>query len=231
MCSHHQVAKPHSGADEWFHVEHGRDRPVFGADTTIDRYVEILTSRGVDRGLVGPREAPRIWQRHIWNSAVVESELPAHSSVCDVGSGAGLPGLVLAIARPDLTVTLLEPLQRRADFLREVVDELGLPHVRVVRGRAEEHPAGRAYEIVTARAVAPLDRLARWCRRLGGDGSILLAIKGRRARAELDAAEPVLARDGWGRAEIRELGAGVVEPPTAVIRLEFPCAGATKGAR
>ena len=127
-----------------------------------ERYVELLATAGVERGLIGPREAPKLWDRHVLNCLALTSLVPPGATVADLGSGAGLPGLVLAIGRPDLTVTLVEPLQRRTTFLDEVIDELGLEDVRVVRGRAEELHGRERFDVVTARALAPLDRLLGW---------------------------------------------------------------------
>src|SRR4051812_36322773 len=141
-----------------------------------ERYVELLATDGVERGLVGPREAPRLWDRHILNCLAVATAIPAEATVVDLGSGAGLPGLVLAIGRPDLTVTLVEPLQRRITFLDEVVDALGLERVRTVRGRAEELHGREQFDIVTARALAPLSRLVGWAMPLVAPAGALLAM-------------------------------------------------------
>ena len=162
------------------------------------------------RGLIGPREAPRLWDRHLLNCAVLGEVVPRGVAVADVGSGAGLPGLVLAIARPDLRVTLVEPLLRRTRFLDEVVDLLGLQaQVEVLRGRAEELADGRTFDVVTARAVAPLERLARWCLPLVAPGGELVAMKGASAPAEVveagpDAAAAGLCHSGGGRAGARD---------------------------
>jgi 16S rRNA (guanine527-N7)-methyltransferase len=202
------------------------DRPFFGIDTTIDRYVDILTSRGVDWGLIGPREASRIWPRHIWNCVVVAPAIKPGARVCDVGSGAGLPGVVLAIARPDLAVTLLEPMARRCTFLAGVVEELALPNVRVVRGRAGD-PGGcdsladHSFDVVTARAVAPMARLVPWCAPLVAPGGVLLALKGASAVTELADATAVLRDAGVRDAQIAYYGHGLATPPTAVARLQF----------
>lgn len=137
---------------------------VFG-DRFADavRYAELLSEAGVQRGLIGPREVPRLWERHLLNCAVLSEVVPEGVTVCDVGSGAGLPGIPLALVREDLKITLLEPLLRRTTFLTEVVEMLGLDHVTVVRGRAEEVMGKlQPVHVVTARAVAPLDRLAAW---------------------------------------------------------------------
>lgn len=182
-------------------------------------YVELLCSAGVERGLIGPREAPRIWQRHILNCVAVAPLFAAKSSLCDVGSGAGLPGLVIALARPDLRITLVEPLQRRASFLSEVTSDLELDNVTVVRARAEQAAETVVVDAVTARAVAPLETLARWCVPLLRDGGEVVALKGARAAEELAASHPALGRLGVVATEIQTLGGRFVQPPTTVVRL------------
>ncbi|MFF5214122.1 16S rRNA (guanine(527)-N(7))-methyltransferase RsmG [Micromonospora sp. NPDC000442] len=186
-------------------------------------YGELLATDGVVRGLIGPREAPRIWDRHLLNCAAVAELIPPGASVLDVGSGAGLPGLVLAIARPDLAVTLIEPLARRTAFLNETVEALGLTNsVRVFRGRAEEAGAGSDVgpgDVVTARAVAPLDRLAGWCLPLTGIGGRLLALKGASAADEIAEHADAVHRLGGGRPVLRRCGEGVVDPPTTVVEI------------
>ncbi|WP_375490639.1 16S rRNA (guanine(527)-N(7))-methyltransferase RsmG [uncultured Jatrophihabitans sp.] len=162
---------------------------VFGARRDIAiRFADQLADAGVVRGLLGPREVPRLWTRHLLNCAALSAYLPVNARVVDVGSGAGLPGLVLAIARADLQVDLVEPMLRRTTFLQETIGLLGLTgRVRVHRGRAEEaqirSSVGGA-EWVTARAVAPLDRLVTWCLPLLADGGRLLALKGQSAPDE-----------------------------------------------
>lgn len=177
---------------------------IFGEGVKeIRQYVDILASRGIDWGLIGPRERDRLWERHVLNSVALSPRIPEGASVVDVGSGAGLPGLPLAILCPDLTTTLLEPLQRRANFLELTVAELGLSErVSVIRGRAEEHRA--RYEVVTCRAVAPLPRLLGWCLPLVARGGRLLALKGSSAAAEVAAAGAELKRLR-ARAEVAEL--------------------------
>jgi 16S rRNA (guanine527-N7)-methyltransferase len=156
------------------------------------RYVELLATAGVERGLIGPREAPRLWDRHVLNCLAVSAAVGASATVVDLGSGAGLPGLVLAIGRPDLQVTLVEPLQRRTVFLDEVVADLGLTGVRVLRGRAEELHGVEEFDVVTARALAPLGRLVGWAMPLVGPEGALLAMKGRSALDEITEAAAVL---------------------------------------
>lgn len=187
------------------------------------RYAGHLATTAVERGLVGPREVPRLWERHVLNCAVVGELLPPAALVVDVGSGAGLPGLCLALARPDATVVLVEPLERRATWLGEVVEDLGIGRrVRVVRARAEEVAPGRpgalpAADVVTARAVAPLERLAGWCLPLARRGGVLLALKGRSAAEEVEAARPALARLGGLDPQVLEVGSGLVAAPTTVV--------------
>ena len=185
-------------------------------------YAGLLAGPGVTRGLVGPREVPRLWERHLLNCAVVAEVVPEGSGVVDIGSGAGLPGLVLALVRPDLTVRLVEPLERRSVFLTEAVELLEVgARVQVVRDRAETlAAAGPVADVVTARAVAPLDRLAGWCLPLVVQGGRLVALKGERAEAEVAVAAEVLAAWGAPHAEVVSCGVGVVDPPTRVVVAE-----------
>jgi 16S rRNA (guanine527-N7)-methyltransferase len=189
-------------------------------DSEINRYVDLLATAGVERGLIGPREVPRLWERHILNCAVIAPAFGPATTVCDVGSGAGLPGLVLAMARPDLAVTLLEPLLRRTTFLDEVVTVLALDNVEVVRGRAEDLAGVRTFDAVTARAVAPLDRLASWCLPLCVRGGQVVAMKGSSAAGELALATEALRRLGAGACDVLEFGLGIVEPVTTVVRIQ-----------
>jgi 16S rRNA (guanine527-N7)-methyltransferase len=167
-------------------------RGLYGAQfPAINRYVDILASTAVEWGLLGPREADRIWNRHILNCAALGSLITADSSVADVGSGAGLPGIPLALLRPDLRVTLIEPLLRRFTFLTETVTQLGIAdRVQLVRSRAEDHH--QTYDFVVARAVAPLGRLVDWCNPLRAGGGVILALKGESAADEVEAAKPQL---------------------------------------
>ncbi|MFT8395018.1 MAG: 16S rRNA (guanine(527)-N(7))-methyltransferase RsmG [Propionibacterium sp.] len=183
----------------------------------MNRYVDILTSRGIDWGLIGPREAGKMWSRHILNCAGLVSLIPEGSTVADIGSGAGLPGLVVAILRPDLTVTLLESLLRRADFLSETIEELGLSYrVRVIRGRAEEHD--EYYDVVTARAVARLKKLLGWAAPLMDERGQLLALKGRSAEAEVLEAEAQLTRARL-MAEVLKVQLSPTAEPSTVVRV------------
>jgi 16S rRNA (guanine527-N7)-methyltransferase len=195
-------------------------RGVFGSRWTVAAaYADLLVSAGVTRGLIGPREAPRIWDRHLLNCAVLAEVIPEGVDVCDVGSGAGLPGLVLAIARPDLTVTLLEPLLRRTTFLTETVQQLDLTNTEVLRGRAEEVHGKRDFAIVTSRAVASLPRLLDWSMPLVRQGGALVAMKGASVADEVASASVELRRWHAGAVEILELGRGVIDPPCTVVRV------------
>ena len=191
-----------------------------GALDQARRYAELLATDGVTRGLIGPRETERLWDRHLLNCAVVAELLPEQGELVDIGSGAGLPGIVLAMLRPSLQVILLEPLLRRSVFLEECVAELGLSNATVVRARAEEKAAAQIQaDIATARAVAPLDRLAGWAARLLRPGGELLAIKGQSAAEEIVAARPVLSRLGARSAEVLQAGDGRVVTATTVVRV------------
>ena len=182
----------------------------------LRRYEEILATKGLEWGLIGPRELPRLWERHVLNSAVIDEVIPHGATVIDVGSGAGLPGIPLAIVRPDLQVTLLEPLLRRSNFLTETVETLGLrDRVQVVRGRAEEAAVPPA-QVVTARAVAPLERLIPWCWPLVTPGGRIVALKGSKAAEEIAAAAKYLAKSRL-TAEMRTVGAEVLTEPTTVV--------------
>jgi 16S rRNA (guanine527-N7)-methyltransferase len=186
-----------------------------------ERYAGWLADAGTVRGLIGPREVPRLWERHILNCAVLAEAIPANATVADVGSGAGLPGLVLAIARPDLRLTLIEPLLRRTTFLQEVVDDLSLTNVEVVRGRADVLHGVRTFDAVTSRAVAGLDRLLEWSMPLVAPTGSLVAMKGSSVEEEIDAARPVLDRLGCAEPEVSAYGEGLLMQPTTVVRVSW----------
>ncbi len=197
-------------------------RKVFGERLPdVVRYGELLADTGVRRGLIGPREVPRLWERHLLNCAVLSEVVANGVMVCDVGSGAGLPGIPLALVRPDLKITLLEPLLRRTNFLSEVVELLGLSHVTVVRGRAEEVLGTLPpVHVVTARAVAPLDRLAGWGVPLLRPYGEMLALKGDTAEEEVKGARAALSKLGAVRTSVLHVGEGVVDPLATVVRVE-----------
>jgi 16S rRNA (guanine527-N7)-methyltransferase len=202
---------------------------VFGAALpAAERYVALLASEGVTRGLIGPREVPRLWERHVLNSAAVAEAVPEGARVVDIGSGAGLPGIPLGLARSDLTVTLVEPMARRIEFLEEVLPELpGDGRWRIVRGRAEERSVVAAVgpvDVITARAVAPLPRLVAWVRGLMRPGTQLVALVGARALAELPAIVPQLEAVGMRDVRTRAVGAALGEAATTVVVM-------TRGAR
>jgi 16S rRNA (guanine527-N7)-methyltransferase len=199
-----------------------QSRAIFGSRYALaERYARRLATDGITRGLLGPREAGRIWERHLLNCAVVSELLPERTRVVDVGSGAGLPGLVLAIRRPDLRVDLVESLARRVDFLVETVEDLGLSgSVRVVRGRAEDAEVRAAVggaDWVTARAVAPLDRLARWAIPLLAPGGRLVALKGGSAPAEIQRDQMAVRRAGGSDPVLMACGTTELAAPTSVI--------------
>lgn len=184
-----------------------------------EHYAALLAGPGVERGLIGPREVDRLWERHLINCVAPVSRVPQGASVADIGSGAGLPGLVWAIARPDLAVTLIEPLLRRTTFLEEAVQELGLSNVRVVRSRAED--VRDRFDIVTSRAVAALDKLARWSMPLVAPGGWMLALKGRSAADEVAAARATLKRLGAGDIVVATYGDDWgMEIPTTVVEVQ-----------
>ena len=175
----------------------------------------MLATDGLERGLIGPREVPRLWERHVMNCVVVVPRVPEKADVADVGSGAGLPGLVWAIARPDLNLTLIEPLVRRTAFLEEAVQALELDRVRVVRSRAED--VDDAFDVVTARAVAPLEKLAGWCLPLVRPGGVLLALKGRTAAEEVASSRDALHK--MGATDIVVSSHGDLQVPTTVVEV------------
>jgi len=192
---------------------------VFGAHIGLARrYAELLAGPGVRRGLIGPREPDRLWSRHLLNCAVLGELVPTGVRVVDVGSGAGLPGIPLVLARPDLRLELVEPLLRRSTFLTEVLGELGLAGCRVVRARAEDAvDAVGGADVVTARAVAPLARLAGWTAPLLRPGGTLLALKGASAAAEVQRDRVAVRVAGIVDVTVRTIGAEWDEPVTVVV--------------
>jgi 16S rRNA (guanine527-N7)-methyltransferase len=210
-----------------FHVKHADVSPApraasaFFGDATerAQLYAEILAGAGVERGLLGPREVDRVWDRHLLNSAAVSELLDADERVADIGSGAGLPGIPLALARPDLRLTLIEPLLRRSEFLREVADELGIA-VTIVRGRAEELSVRERVgemDAVVSRAVASLDKLAKWSLPLLRPDGRMLAIKGERAEDEIYEHRRVMATLGAVDVRVMRCGADYLDPPATVV--------------
>lgn len=210
-----------------FHVKHGpvpaapdAAAEVFGDRLeTAERYAAILAGAGVEWGLIGPREVDRLWDRHILNSSALGELLVPDERIADIGSGAGLPGIPLALARPDVHVTLIEPLLRRSEFLREAVDELGLD-VAVVRGRAEDSEVRKSVgelDVVTSRAVASLDKLTRWSMPLLRVDGRMLALKGERAGAEIEEHRRVMASLGAVDARVVKCGVNYLNPPVTVV--------------
>lgn len=184
------------------------------------RYVTHLATSGIERGLLGPREVPRLWSRHVLNCAIIESLMEQDAEVADVGSGAGLPGLCLAIARPDLKLTLIEPLERRCIWLTEVIDDLGLDNVAVMRGRAEQMVETINARYVTARAVSALSNLAGLTIPLLHGKGDLIAIKGRSAAEEIDKAQKVIRKLGGTKTEVLTVGEDILEEVTTVVRIK-----------
>jgi 16S rRNA (guanine527-N7)-methyltransferase len=200
--------------------------PPTGADVVFgdllpvaERFTALLADSGVSHGLIGPREIPRLWERHVLNCAVIHPAIAADQMVIDVGSGAGLPGIALAIARPDLDLHLIEPMLRRTNWLTLAVDELGLTNVTVHRGRAEEFWGYLQAPVVTARAVARLSSLATWCLPLLSPGGSLLAIKGSSVTEEVEADRAALRRLGSREEIIESFGGGIVDPETILLRV------------
>jgi len=199
-----------------FHVKHQALLDAFPqASANLESYANWLATEGVIRGLIGPREVDRIWDRHLANCAALAELIPSEATVIDIGSGAGLPGLVLAIVRPDCQITLVEPLLRRSEFLQEVATDLALPNVEVIRARAEQ-VKNRKANVVTARAVAPLDRLLGWAMPLVAPGGNLLAMKGSNAEQEIADAHGKLSKY---QVEICKVGQAIVDPPTTIVRI------------
>jgi 16S rRNA (guanine527-N7)-methyltransferase len=210
-----------------FHVKHAEVSPappvadaLFGESTArARRYAEILAGDGVERGLIGPREVDRLWDRHVLNSVAVAELLQPNERVADIGSGAGLPGIPLALARPDLRLTLIEPLLRRSDFLREVLDELDID-VTIVRGRAEDLSVRErvgAMDAVVSRAVASLDKLTRWSLPLLRPDGRMLAMKGERAEDEIREHRRVMVSLGAVDVRVMRCGEDYLEPPATVV--------------
>jgi 16S rRNA (guanine527-N7)-methyltransferase len=224
-----------------FHVKHvgpsehmDAAAAIFGPRLDIaQRYADVLAGAAVERGLLGPREVDRIWDRHLLNSAAIGELLDPGEQIVDIGSGAGLPGIPLAIARPDLHVLLLEPLLRRSEFLNEVVAELGLS-VEVVRGRAEE-PSVRdrigERDAAVSRAVAALDKLTKWSMPLLRLDGRMLAIKGERAPDEINEHRRVMAAAGAVDVRVVACGANYLRPPATVVLARRGRQGRRKPAR
>jgi 16S rRNA (guanine527-N7)-methyltransferase len=195
---------------------------VFGQRFALaEAFAAMLADTGVRHGLIGPREVPRLWERHILNCAVVSDAYPQDARLIDVGSGAGLPGVALAVVRPDLDVHLIEPMLRRTTWLDGVVRDLSLDNVTVHRGRAEDMVGVLSAPFVTARAVARLDKLAPWCVPMLDQDGALIAMKGRTAVAELAEDRPTLDRLGLVEATVVEHGTDVLDEPVLTVDLRF----------
>ncbi|MCM3778650.1 16S rRNA (guanine(527)-N(7))-methyltransferase RsmG [Microbacterium hydrocarbonoxydans] len=190
---------------------------LFGDRIDIARqFTTALADHGEERGLIGPLELPRLWTRHVLNSAIAAPLF--HGAVADVGSGAGLPGLVLAIARPDVHITLVEPMERRVAWLTEQKSALGLDNVEVLRARAEEVDRPQGFDVVTARAVSALRTLLPWTAPLVRSGGELVLLKGKNAANEIDAAQKQIKKYRLSDVRVEVLGEGVL-PDTEVTRV------------
>ncbi|MDF2846193.1 MAG: rsmG [Oerskovia sp.] len=195
-------------------------RAYFGdAYPVVARFAEMLHDQGELRGLIGPREISRIWERHILNSAAVVQFLPEKGTIADIGSGAGLPGIVIAAMRPDAQVLLIEPMERRCAWLAEVVDELELSNVEVKRGRAEEYHGAFQCDAVTSRAVAALEKLARMSLPLVERGGEMVVLKGRNVINEIEPARKVLRKYKTEEPEVLEAFSVEGVEPTTVLRV------------
>lgn len=193
---------------------------IFGDRVDVAaRYVRHLATSGIERGLLGPREVPRLWSRHVLNCAVVQELIPHGVTVADVGSGAGLPGVAVAIARPDLRLTLIEPLERRVVWLNEVTTDLGLDNVRIIRARAEAAADEVQAHVATARAVSALSNLLDLTLPLLREDGELLAIKGRSALDEVRKASGRIRKIGAGDAVVVTVGETLLAEPTTVVRV------------
>lgn len=187
----------------------------------IEAYAASLATIGVERGIIGPREVPRLWERHLLNCGAMAPLLPEGCTVADVGSGGGLPGLVLAIARPDIRITLIEPLLRRTIYLGEVIDELGLDHVTVHRGRSDSLHGVETFDVVTSRAVAPLERLLPWSMPLVAPAGELMAMKGSSVAEEVEAVGASWARWHLAEPRIEAIGEDLPDGGTSLLRVAW----------
>lgn len=181
-------------------------------------YHDSLATTAAQRGFIGPKEVSRLWSRHILNCAVISEAFEEGLNIADIGSGAGLPGVPLAIARPDLNITLIEPLLKRSTYLSEIKEEFSLDNVTVIRGRAEEQPKG-GFDVVTSRAVAPLGKLAGWSLPLVKKGGAMVAMKGSSVSEELERDAEQISRAGGGEGEIFTVGGSALGEPTTLIKI------------
>jgi 16S rRNA (guanine527-N7)-methyltransferase len=211
-----------------YEAEPAQAAEVFGDRIELARkYTDLLATNSETLGLLGPRELPKIWTRHVLHSALPAELIPDGSKVADIGSGAGLPGIPLAIALPKSHFVLIEPMERRANWLVQVAETLGLSNVEVIRARAEEVEL-TDFDIVTARAVAAMDKLVKMFTPLlrGGKGKTILALKGGRAAIELEEAKPRLKKLGFGEPEILTVGLGKAPETATVVRVKLSKEGA-----
>ena len=200
---------PPAGTEEYF----GEAFPL------AQRYAEHLATTGIEWGLIGPREIDRLWTRHILNCAVVAEFVSSDDVVGDVGSGAGLPGIPIALMRPEAKVVLIEPMERRVEWLKMVVDDLGLSNVRIVRARVEDLVDEEMFSVVTARAVKAMTTLVEWTHDVIGPEGRILALKGESVEGELVKAKKLLMRYRFGQPTIHVVDGGILEVPSRVVEI------------
>lgn len=217
------MTEPHISADGELEQEPEFAERLFGEQIALARrYAQHLATTGVEWGLIGPRELPRLWTRHILNCGVVAELIGPDDVVGDVGAGAGLPGIPLALAQPSATYVLVEPMERRVEWLTMVIDDLGLSNVRIVRARVEDLIDDEVFTVVTARAVKSLAVLIEWCTPVMGPGARMLALKGASVQGEIDKARKQIRKGRLTAPKIHELGGTELEVPTRVVELRRP---------
>lgn len=198
-------------------------KSIFGAQLfRVQKFADLLREEGELRGLIGPRELPRLWSRHILNSAAVVEVMPDTGRVMDLGSGGGFPGVVLALMRPDLEFVLVEPMERRCEWLNYAKAACEAKNINVVRARVEEIPTSEKFEVVTARAVAALDKLSRWALPYVKPGGALMAMKGMRAADEIDAAQKVFRKHKVAYTQIHKLDSIDEASSATVVEVRLP---------
>ena len=213
------VAEPADMPVETEYVGPGQaERDFFGdAFAAVDHYATMLCDEGELRGLIGPRELPRLWSRHLVNCGLATQFLPSRGIVGDIGSGAGFPGIVMACMRPDLEFVLIDPMERRCEWLTDVITEVGLDNVQIARARAEELHKTASFDVVTSRAVASMPKLLRFCAPLVVRKGRIVALKGKQAVAEVDSARNLFKRYKFNSVKVHEVASPVDDEVTRVV--------------